>query len=219
MENNREQIIGQVITALGDLKASIAALEDKLKLLCDCTQETVPVEPSAFDISLEEPQALPDEEPSIVAEETDIHVEEEMELPDGGEDRDLFAALEDAVEEKAEVVEDDIPGTYESINDEAAANVRPSLLDVKSEGLAWKTDHPGSPVHNILSAISLNDRVLFINTLFGADPLRFQEAVTYFNSLDNFADAEAFIMEHCRDWKLDSDIVYRFIMAVRRKLG
>ena len=56
----------------------------------------------------------------------------------------------------------------------------PAVLDVVTRSRAWEIDMPGSPVANILSAISLNDRLLFINTLFKKDPALFQDAVKAF---------------------------------------
>ena len=139
---------------------------------------------------------------------------EEVEIPvddvhdeEGDDDAGFFAPLE----EPAPVLE--------CINDEASTKVKPALMDVLAGKHAWRTDVPGLQVHNILSAISLNDRVLFINTLFGEDPLSFQETVTYFNSLEDFSGVEQYVSEHFSHWKLDSEPVYRFMMAVRRKLG
>lgn len=85
--------------------------------------------------------------------------------------------------------------------------------------LPWKVDVPGAAVHNILSAISLNDRVLFIKALFDGDPLLFQDSISAFNGMSCLAEAEAYIAEHFTKWKMDSDVVYRFMMAVRRKLS
>ena len=78
---------------------------------------------------------------------------------------------------------------------------------------------PGSPVANILSAISLNDRLLFINTLFKKDPALFQDAVKDFNAMDSLQQALDYIAANFADWNLESDTVYRFMMAVRRKLN
>lgn len=94
----------------------------------------------------------------------------------------------------------------------------PAVIDALMERCAWKTDIPGSPVRNILSAISLNDRLLFINTLFGEDAAKFQKTISLFNSLTSLAEAETYIRSEFPNWDLNSDSVYRFMMAVRRKL-
>ena len=95
----------------------------------------------------------------------------------------------------------------------------PAIIDAVTRKRAWEIDMPGAPVGNILSAISLNDRLLFINTLFKKDPILFQDTIRLFNGMDSLAAAEGYIQEHFPDWNLESDTVYRFMMAVRRKLS
>ena len=77
---------------------------------------------------------------------------------------------------------------------------------------------PGSPVKDVRSAISLNDRILFINKLFDEDPMEFQEAIGKVNSFETFAQVVEYISTEHSDWNLESDTVYRFMMAVRRKV-
>ena len=76
----------------------------------------------------------------------------------------------------------------------------------------------GAPVGNIISGISLNDRALFINTLFREDPILFQACIARFNAMASLGEVEAYIRGEFPEWKLDSEVVYRFMMAVRRKL-
>ncbi len=82
---------------------------------------------------------------------------------------------------------------------------------------AWKKDMPGMPVKNIISAISLNDRLQFVKTLFGEDASLFQETVSTLNGMQSFNEAEAYVLARFPGWKVSSDTVYRFMMAVRRK--
>ena len=82
---------------------------------------------------------------------------------------------------------------------------------------AWKKDIPGMPVKNIISAISLNDRLQFVKTLFGEDASLFQETVSTLNGMQSFNEAEAYVLARFPGWKMSSDTVYRFMMAVRRK--
>lgn len=103
--------------------------------------------------------------------------------------------------------------------EEEAPVAGPSVLDVVTRSRAWEVDMPGSPVANILSAISLNDRLLFINTLFKKDPVLFQDSIKDLNSMDSLQQALDYISENFSEWQMESDIVYRFMMAVRRKLS
>lgn len=105
-----------------------------------------------------------------------------------------------------------------SINDRQERKVKKAVMDVMGQKLAWKTAMPGTPVKNVISAISLNDRVLFINTLFKEDPMAFQETISAFNAMSSFDEAEEYVRAHFPDWNLNSDQVFRLMMAVRRKL-
>ena len=94
-----------------------------------------------------------------------------------------------------------------------------AVMDIMAEKQAWRTDRPGMPVKNIISAISLNDRVLLINVLFGEDPMLFQETIAKFNAMGSLSEALAFIAENHPDWDMNSEPVYRLMMAIRRKLS
>ena len=93
-----------------------------------------------------------------------------------------------------------------------------AVMDVMAEKQAWRTDRPGSQVKNVISAISLNDRVLLINVLFREDPLLFQNTISAFNSMTTLNEALSYIQTNFPDWDLNSEPVYRLMMAVRRKL-
>lgn len=93
-----------------------------------------------------------------------------------------------------------------------------AVMDVMAEKQAWRTDRPGSQVKNVISAISLNDRVLLINVLFKEDPLLFQSTISAFNEMTTLDEAIAYIQTNFPDWDLNSEPVYRLMMAVRRKI-
>lgn len=95
---------------------------------------------------------------------------------------------------------------------------RKALIDVMERTQAWRTDMPGSEVKDLMSAISLNDRVLFINKLFDENHLAFQQARTRINGMQTLDEAVAYICDEFPHWDMDSPIVYRFMMAVRRKV-
>ena len=93
-----------------------------------------------------------------------------------------------------------------------------AVMDVMAEKQAWRTDRPGSQVKNVISAISLNDRGLLINVLFREDPILFQSTISAFNGMTNLDEAISYIQTNFPDWDLNSEPVYRLMMAVRRKL-
>ena len=125
-----------------------------------------------------------------------------------------FYHLLEAVEE---IADDDLPAV-EILIDAAVANAKPAVIDAMTAKEAWRTDIPGSPVKDIRSAISLHDRILFINGLFGEDPILFQEVLTAINSMTSVDEVVGYLAEKRPDWDMNSDSVYRFMMAVRRRI-
>lgn len=94
-----------------------------------------------------------------------------------------------------------------------------AVMDVMAEKQAWRTDRPGSQVKNVISAISLNDRVLLINVLFREDPILFQNTISAFNGMSSLDEAITYIQANFPEWDMNSEPVYRLMMAVRRKLS
>ena len=94
-----------------------------------------------------------------------------------------------------------------------------SLADLAAERLAWKTDFPGISVKNIRSAISLVDRAQFIAKLFGEDFALYDKTISELNDLTTLDEAVQYVTGHFPDWNLSSDLVYSFMMAIRKKLG
>lgn len=130
---------------------------------------------------------------------------------------------DEAGEEAVGAIGGEVVATVEEFAEdvaEAEERVEPVVEKPKEPvRFAWRTDRPGSPVRNILSAISLNDRMLFIRTLFADDPALFQKTISVFNSLSSLAEAEAYIRSHFPKWDMSSDTVYRFMMAARRRFS
>ena len=126
-------------------------------------------------------------------------------------------AFEDAVhEDLPEPIE--IQDSVIPIFEKASYSKSDAVVDKLASKEAWRTDLPGTKVSDIRSAISLNDRILFINHLFGEDPAAFKEALTSLNAMENFDQAADYIASIHPEWNMESDTVYRFMMAVRRRL-
>ncbi|MBR5564198.1 MAG: hypothetical protein IKW11_08250 [Bacteroidales bacterium] len=145
--------------------------------------------------------------PEVVVEEVveDLPVEEDDDLP-FFEDESVFAEPEPV---KVEPVKEEPV----AVKEEPAA-----LIDAMLDKLAWRRDMPGSAVKDVRSAISLNDRILFINKLFAEDPMAFQAAVGKLNAMESLDEVVAYVKAEHSNWNLESDVVYRFMMAVRRKV-
>ena len=94
----------------------------------------------------------------------------------------------------------------------------PKNLSAASD-YAWRKDNPGMLVKNIRSGISLLDRAQFIGTLFKEDFALYDATIAALNELGSLDEAVDYIKEHFPHWNLDSDVAYRFMMAIRKKLG
>lgn len=92
------------------------------------------------------------------------------------------------------------------------------IADQKYGNEAWRKDMPGPEVKDVRSAISLNDRVMFISTLFRDDSMLFQDVINKFNALTTLEKAVQYLKENFPEWDMDSELVYRFMMSVRRKI-
>lgn len=172
------------------------------------------IEAEPIDIDLDETVA-----PEVVAEPVEQSIDFVDDLPVVE-----TPVVETPVVESPAVEEDDDDLPFftepEQLTVHAAANTvaRPVVIDAMTARQAWRTDMPGAPVKDIRSAISLNDRVIFINYLFNEDPMAFQEALTKINQMDSLDQVVEFALTSHPEWDMDSEVVYRFMMAVRRRV-
>lgn len=89
----------------------------------------------------------------------------------------------------------------------------------------WEVDYPASYVEDVYKAISFNDRYEFIKELFnmsgdlGEAECLFKDTLDDINEMENFKQVVAYIRHRFPQWDEQSDEVYRFYMAVRRKFN
>ncbi|MBR5275425.1 MAG: hypothetical protein IKU33_09325 [Bacteroidales bacterium] len=178
------------------------------------------------EVSVEEPAEEPVEEVTDLPEEPEVdeaedEAEIEVEEIDPEVDDDLPFVDVPAQEEEDD---DDLPGVFDipeepvTVAAKAADEAKPILNEVMAADCAWRKDMPGSPVRDIRSAISLNDRVIFINLLFKEDAQTFVDTLAKINTMETLDQAVEYICTTFPSWDLNSDLVYRFMMAVRRKV-
>ena len=154
--------------------------------------------PSGDDLPMDEPSTIPEPVP-----EPTLDIEPEIVIVPAPES-ETTQKTEPAPRPKASILDSQKPET--------------AVMDVMAEKQAWRTDRPGSQVKNVISAISLNDRVLLINVLFKEDPILFQNTISAFNGMTTLDEAISYIRTNFPDWDMNSEPVYRLMMAVRRKL-
>ena len=232
MENKDLQILEEISGLAVSLRRQLEELEDmivRLKGTCNedvdyqYDEEDAPIDIDIDDMSAEAfVEAVHEAEPEPVEDVSCEEPEEEIiEGPLTEEPATEESVFEPAFEAVNEPSFMSAPEPVAEMLAESVAEtspVRQAVIDVLEDKRAWKTDMPGAPVRDIRSAISLNDRVLFINRLFNEDPMSFQDMLSRINNMTSLEDVvEAVVAEH-PEWDLGSEIVYRFMMAVRRKV-
>ncbi len=221
------EVINEIRTTIASLQQQLNSLDSRLRELSEEAAAPAAVEPEP-DFTPETP-ASPEE--SLTEEETAMPFEPSVDdLPElAGEDMVIdipeeLAPVEESVPEEAVPVEEipaeAVPVVEEMVPAEetpqSPAQEAPAKIFTKE--YRWLEDMPGGPVGNIISAISLNDRVLFINTLFGKDPMLFNTTIADLNALESLDVARTYLTDRFPDWDFDSEVVYRIMMAIRRKL-
>lgn len=175
-----------------------------------------PVEPevepdlpeSAIEPDLPEPEsseATAANEPEAPADAQDAAAPVSVNADEAGDVNSLFGTVEDVHKSHRK-----------GLNDRAVS-VK-AVMDMKPEKPEWYTAIPGPEVKDIRSAISLNDRVMFITTLFRDDSMLFQDVVSKVNAMTSLDKVADYLTSTFPEWDMYSDMVYRFMMAVRRKL-
>jgi len=242
MENNRTEILREIEAELASLKRQFSALEAKVEALRQMPAEAETAEESDF-TGLEIGVSDLPEETAPVAEETVVQTEIEpvdMDLsiddlpepePVSGPEPVVEAVPEPVVEvlpepepTPAPVPEPEPepipePSPVPEPEPEPAPKPAPAVPRADTERLPWRLDKPGMSVKNIRSGISLYDRALFIGTLFKEDYALYDKTIGELNGFSSLDEAVDYLLDRFPDWNLKSDIVYNFMMAIRKKLG
>ena len=185
---------------INELRAEIAALSGRIDQLEKQLLDTQAL--------AAEPQ---DDDPKQQAEQLQQQQIEGLQEPPAEEPQEHTEPQQEQAEPQAEE-----PQIALDLDIEIDNQGRSQLPDLHS--FQWMNDMPGGEVANMISGISLNDRVLFINTLFREDPSLFQSTISTLNGMKSLEDAIAWLVARFPEWNLNSEVVYRFMMAARRKL-
>ena len=222
MENREQQILAEITSLLDSVKSQMTLIEEKLAQLSQCVEPEV-VEEEVIDISpidIEIDEDTFEEQQETVEPEA---VEPEMVEPQVTEEPEMVEPemVEPQVTEEPQMQEDvedveEVTSVHEAAM--SAAEGRKAVVDAMAARQAWRTDMPGTPVKDIRSAISLNDRLIFINYLFKEDPMAFQDTLTRINSASSLDEVIEILTGKHPEWDFESEVVYRFMMAVRRKI-
>ena len=188
MENRESVFLSEVKDLISDLRKRVEYLENKVEEYENLLYSEE-TEPISLDIDELDVILEPDPEP-----EPEPETESEPELEPEPET--------ETVSEPESVPEPEVT----------------TVQIIEEKRPLWWNDMPGSPVRDIRSAISLNDRILFINTLFNEDPATFQNVVNAINGMNSLEEVADYINSEFPQWDMDSETVYHFMMAARRRV-
>lgn len=194
------EILGDFLSEIESLKKRISTLEESVVAM-KAEMESAPVETPS--------------EP--VSEDVDIDIDI-VDIPESEPEEPVAP-----VEVDLPVEEPEPPVVTEAAEPEPEPAPEPQApkksLKTVDGSYAWQSAKPGMPVKNLRSAISLFDRALFINTLFKEDYSLYDKTISELNQVASFPEAIDYILTNFPDWNLASDVVYSFMMALRKKLG
>ena len=208
MENNRTEILQELEAGLASLKEQLRAFEDRLEAFRQLPEEEIVEESDFTDMEIGVPD-LPEQEP----------VPEPVPEPESVPEPEPVIEPEPEAEPEPEPVLAPEPAPELAPEPMPAPKPAPAVPRPETDRLPWRLDKPGISVKNIRSGISLYDRALFIGTLFKEDYALYDKTISELNALSSLDEAVDYLLERFPDWNLKSDIVYNFMMAVRKKLG
>ena len=245
MENREQQILSEIKQLMNSVRMQLEQLDAKMAELQQVYDpqefESEPIDLGVFPLDLDYdlpsvPETEEVSEEDTVEDVTEAEPETEMEVeapvepePETETEVEVPAEPEPAVAPVA-VVEDSEPAgddLFMTVEEEPvilhqqvqAAASQTAVIDVMAKKHAWRGDMPGTPVKDIRAAIALVDRALFINRLFGEDAMKFMDTLNHINQMSNLDEAVEYLASAYPEWDFDSDVVYRFMMAVRRKIN
>ncbi len=213
MDKSQKELLQDFQEEVIALKERIAALEARISALQagEIQADDEVVDFTDIEIGVEEPVGEPEPvaESEPVAETLPEPVEEPVAEPE--------PVLEPILE--PEPAPQPAPEPEPEPAPAPAASAPSAPLEDETANLPWRKDKPGLSVKNIRSGISLLDRALFIGTLFKEDFALYDQTIADLNSMESLDEAVDYIRERFPSWNLKSDVVYHFMMSIRKKLG
>ena len=211
MDKSQKELLQDFQEEVIALKERIAALEARISALQagEIQADDEVVDFTDIEIGVEEPVGEP--EPVAESEPVAETLPEPVEEP--------VAESEPVLEPILEPEPAPQPAPEPEPAPAPAASAPSAPLEDETANLPWRKDKPGLSVKNIRSGISLLDRALFIGTLFKEDFALYDQTIADLNSMESLDEAVDYIRERFPSWNLKSDVVYHFMMSIRKKLG
>lgn len=163
-------------------------------------------------ISFEAPQETAPVSTTVVEEEKVIPIEDEPK-----EEGQQEVTLEEVATHIEQQTEQEVPSRPLSINE----LIQQQKMAGKNITQQFRTSTSSSDkVLDIKTAISLNDKLLFIKDLFNGYSLAYSEAIELLNRFDNFAEADAFLQSNYalkNGWADKPQTVEKLYAILRKK--
>ncbi len=99
--------------------------------------------------------------------------------------------------------------TFRTLNDNLINEERKTLADI----------HQHQKIEDIRSYLSINQRFMFVNSLFEGNTERFNEVIDHIERQENPDDAIHYLHAAFGEWDRQSEEVEEFFMIVRRRLS
>ena len=228
MENNQQQILSEIKSLMTSVRVQLEQLDalmaqfqqtyepqeydvEPIEMDFDVVPGLIDDLPSYEDVAVshveehekvEEPEVEPDVQSEPVEEAIVEHIEETVVEPEPVEEEEPVLLLEP-----------------ELIQQPSVPSAPVAVIDVMATKHAWRSDMPGTAVKDVRAAIALVDRALFINALFSGDAMAFMDTLNHINQAESLDSVVTYLTETYPQWDFNSDVVYRFMMAVRRKVN
>lgn len=235
MDKTHTEMLGEIRGEVEKLKEALRLLEEKIAALEAAgpveveTEEDIPADFTDMQFGQFEDlssgpavEAVPEVAPEVVPEpvvEPEVAPEPEVEV---APEPEVEVAPEPEVEPEVAPEPESKPESESVLVAEPEPAPAPKPVRVKAapEGTyAWQQARPGVSVKHIRSGISLLDRAQFITILFKEDYSLYDSTLADLDAMETLDEAAAYVAEHFPDWNLKSDIVFSFMMAVRKKVG
>lgn len=216
-ERSEEQLDEREDVVEGD---NMLEAEDEVEMETDEVEtDEVETEEVHDEVSEQAPESREEPDYNTVIEEEEIAEE------DGGEDEVITEEV--VIEEKAvEIDATDVPTRPDndekpprplSLNERLSAQRRAS-----SSNPLIATRGDGERISDIKSAISLNDKLLFIKDLFNGYSLAYSEAIELLNRYDDFVSADGFLRTNYaqkNNWAEKPETVDKLYAILRKRFG
>ncbi|MCA6074218.1 hypothetical protein [Fulvivirga sedimenti] len=111
------------------------------------------------------------------------------------------------------------PDQAEEKKKEKNTGHKPTLNDLlqKDEVPTLADIHRRAKIEDIKKSLSINQRFMFVNTLFNGSEEAFERTVEHIESVSNSEEAISFLTHKFTNWDHDSEEVSEFIQLIRRR--